>query len=469
VVIAVAIMAYWPSLDAGLVSDDFQFTRRPWGLNFLTHLTSGWEHKLGRATAYRPFTVFTYGLNQWLWSSPTGFHAVNILIHATASAFATLLARRLGLGRPAAAVCGLLFALHPVHSEAVSWISGRTAALAGALSLGSMWLTTYRGRGPLPHAAAATLAALAILSYEGSFLLPAMLLAVAWHARPADPPRPWRSLAVTAVPLVALWLCYLSMRWFVISGLEHDSWALSSAVSREGFAAPVSQRAWQNTMQFVTRILAGGWNLQPWQSRTFLLSAAAALAAVMLAVRHAANSRRLVVLASILGLLAFAPYVTYTGYADRFAYLAAIGICLVLSAGVQVVVERGRRVEQAGAVLVATALLGLWVRQLVMSERDWREAGEVAAQITSQAAAIAPPLPPGAHLHVVGVPLNIRSAYVFITYFDLAMSQALARSDVTISMDPNPAGPCPVRNSAPSLCLRWNSNHRVLSVAQRVS
>jgi hypothetical protein len=470
-----AMFAYWPSLDVGLVADDFQFTRRPWGLDIIGLLCSGWEHKLGRATAYRPFTVFTYGLNQWLWASPVGFHAVNIGIHAVASALAATLAWRLGLGTAGAATSGLLFALHPVHAESVSWISGRTAALSGALSLGAMCLVaTGPGvagsgserssrRDKVAGTGAVVLAGLAILSYEGAFLLPAMLLAVAWPVRSVEAGGHWRTIASILVPVAAIWLLYIGMRWFVISGLEQDSWALSSAVSREGFAAPVLQRAWDNSTLGLSRVLGTGWSLSPWRSRTFLVTTAATVACGALAMRHSVASRRVVVLALVIAVCAFAPYVTYTGFADRFAYLASIGLCLVLAAGSHALCERGRWGELACGALAAAVLVGLWGRQLLMSERDWQKAGTIAAAITRQVAAITPPPPVGSHVHVIGVPLNFRGAYVFITYFDLAISQALARTDLQISMNPDPSGACGERPKvAPSLCLRWYPDAQVL-------
>jgi hypothetical protein len=192
------------------------------------------------------------------------------------------------------------------------------------------------------------------------------------------------------------------------------------------------------------------------------------VACAVLAIRHSPASRRAVALAVVLSIWAFAPYVTYTGFADRFAYLASIGLCLILAAGAHVIVDRWRWSELAFGALAATVLCGLWGRQLLMSERDWQGAGAIAAAITSQAAAITPPPPTGANLHVIGVPLNLRGAYVFITYFDLAVSQALARTDLQISMNPDPSGRCEEPTVPPSLCLRWDPDERVLRTERQV-
>ena len=79
---------------------------------------------------YRPFTSLTLAAN---WSlgpgAPFGFHLVNILLHAVATGLVGLLAMRL-MPVPAALAAALLFAVHPVHVEAVANVVGRAEILA---------------------------------------------------------------------------------------------------------------------------------------------------------------------------------------------------------------------------------------------------------------------------------------------------------------------------------------------------
>uniref|UniRef100_S4RQM0 dolichyl-phosphate-mannose--protein mannosyltransferase n=1 Tax=Petromyzon marinus TaxID=7757 RepID=S4RQM0_PETMA len=94
--------------------------------------------------SYRPFCVLTFRLNVWLGGMhPWGFHVLNVCLHAaTCVAFA-------GFGRsvlwppaerslPGAPwLAAALFAVHPVHTEAVSGIVGRADVLACLLFLAS--------------------------------------------------------------------------------------------------------------------------------------------------------------------------------------------------------------------------------------------------------------------------------------------------------------------------------------------
>ena len=77
---------------------------------------------------YRPLVSMTYAVQWWLHGADEGdawkFHLVNLLLHAAVTALVAELARRLG-GLKLAWIVGLLFAVHPVHVEAVANIVGR--------------------------------------------------------------------------------------------------------------------------------------------------------------------------------------------------------------------------------------------------------------------------------------------------------------------------------------------------------
>ncbi|HBG07990.1 MAG: hypothetical protein A2075_11050 [Geobacteraceae bacterium GWC2_58_44] len=121
--------------------------------NPAVHSWGGWLETM-RHLGIRPLLKFTYTL---CWTSGlgvAGFHLFNIAVHALSSLFVYLLAGRFtrrcaGLERKggdaaAAFFIGLLFALHPVHTEAVTYICARSASLSALLYLGSL-LAYLRG------------------------------------------------------------------------------------------------------------------------------------------------------------------------------------------------------------------------------------------------------------------------------------------------------------------------------------
>lgn len=158
----------------------------------------------------RPVLKLTYALNHESGLGVAGFRAANVAIHAANACLVlilfTILARRLGAGRDARSI-GLvgaaLFALHPVQTEAVTYVSGRSSSLAALFALGSL-LAWIRGRERrsawLLYGASPLLLLLALGTKETAFATPlAMLL---WwridreHPGPSPPARSLRDLVL---------------------------------------------------------------------------------------------------------------------------------------------------------------------------------------------------------------------------------------------------------------------------------
>ena len=130
----------------------------------------------------RPLLKLSYALN---WSSglgTAGFHAVNLVCHIAAALLAMRLCGRLAtaserlapLAGPIALTAGLIFALHPAQTEAVTYISGRSMSLMGALYLGAVALHVGGGNRLLSLA----FFALALATKETAVTLPAALVLV---------------------------------------------------------------------------------------------------------------------------------------------------------------------------------------------------------------------------------------------------------------------------------------------------
>ena len=101
--------------------DDF------WG----TPMASNSSHK-----SYRPITVLSFRANHCIHGlDPTGYHVVNVLLHAIVSAVAAPFYARLLGDERAAELAALLFALHPVHTEAVASVVGRAELLSALLAV----------------------------------------------------------------------------------------------------------------------------------------------------------------------------------------------------------------------------------------------------------------------------------------------------------------------------------------------
>lgn len=137
----------------------------------------------------RPFLKLTYTLN---WTSPTGvfsFHAFNLVVHL-ANVFLVFSLTVSFLGDrpgtlpekaiyPAACLAALLFGLHPIETEAVTYITGRSASLMTAFYLGSLaaYVGGSREKRPIRlYVLSPLLFLLAVASKETGITLPLSLV-----------------------------------------------------------------------------------------------------------------------------------------------------------------------------------------------------------------------------------------------------------------------------------------------------
>ena len=88
---------------------------------------------------YRPTFVAWLILNFKIFgASPLGWHALNVLLHILVCLLCFLLLRRWNISRNPAFAVSLIFAVHPVHTESVAWISGSPDLLFAAAFLSSL-------------------------------------------------------------------------------------------------------------------------------------------------------------------------------------------------------------------------------------------------------------------------------------------------------------------------------------------
>ena len=155
----------------------FARTLHQWWLVFAK---SYWPRDWG-GDGYRPLTVLAFKIESAVGrGSPLPFHVANIALYAIVAVFVLALAKRL-LPFWSAFVVAALFAVHPVHVEAVANIVGQSELLVAISILGATLLyVRERQRGPL-HARTAALIALlytvACFSKEHGVVLPAILAA----------------------------------------------------------------------------------------------------------------------------------------------------------------------------------------------------------------------------------------------------------------------------------------------------
>ncbi len=134
-----AFQIYAPALGGPFVFDDtFQPYHTP---DFSNHL-GAWIHGV------RPLLMLSYWLNYQVSQAPGPFHATNVLIHLLNSALIFLIARKF-LARETSdwllpAFAAAVFLFHPIQTESVSYIAGRSESLSVFFLLAAFTVFIYR-------------------------------------------------------------------------------------------------------------------------------------------------------------------------------------------------------------------------------------------------------------------------------------------------------------------------------------
>lgn len=81
---------------------------------------------------YRPLVAISYIIDYAFWGlNPKGFHLANIIFHILTSIIVYFLVFEILKSSWSSLIAALIFALHPVHTEAVTWVVGRAEVMAG--------------------------------------------------------------------------------------------------------------------------------------------------------------------------------------------------------------------------------------------------------------------------------------------------------------------------------------------------
>ncbi len=209
----IGLLAYSSTLSFDFVWDDHHLVvtntllRQP---SLIHVLTSDFWQEGERTDFYRPLVSLSYFGEFRLWGLvPTGYHAANLAWHLLAVAAVSWAGLILFGSVFAAAVSGMIFAAHPVHSEPVAFIAGRSDLMAGALVVNAVCLY-LRGR----QRSSVLLFGGALLSKETAVILPLLLLLA--DRLVTEPRDGWTAAVSRLRPFLVLAGSYLALRWMVL-------------------------------------------------------------------------------------------------------------------------------------------------------------------------------------------------------------------------------------------------------------
>lgn len=137
----------------------------------------------------RPVLMFSYWLNYSVSeTNPGSYHTLNVLLHAAVSSLVFVILRKLLAANWLAALGALIFLLHPVQTEVVAYIAGRSESLAALFYFGAFAVFVTRKDLEIGWSRVAVVVLLfagALASKEHTVTLPALLLLTDLYFNPA--------------------------------------------------------------------------------------------------------------------------------------------------------------------------------------------------------------------------------------------------------------------------------------------
>ncbi len=371
-----ALVAYANAPGGSFVYDDVPLVRDNPDLGSLRSVPRlfvqhAWHGTDQPSHLYRPLSMTTHALERAaLGPSPAASRWVSVASHAAASLAVLALLFALGLGSLAATAGALLFAVHPVHTEAVDLSFNRSEVLVTVLYV--LALARVARGAPLWQPALCFLAG--AFCRESMATLPAAVALVLVVVRGASPGR-----ALRAAGLVALvGLPALALRQHALSG---EGLPALGGVLAAG-PSPVERVAQLATpLADALRLLVLPANLRADYAGDYVVARGAHLA--LLCALHVGLVGAALALRRRAPRAAFAALFFYVAMlpstklfadpailAERFLYLPSVALAIAWALGVGWLASRMRRaIVAVGALAVAASCLPLcWARNVA-----WRD------------------------------------------------------------------------------------------------
>jgi hypothetical protein len=413
-----AIVAYATVLRIGFLGDDFtllaQAERRPFTFELLMP-PPGWF-------LYRPVgLLFTWDLGALLWGhNPFPLHLQSLLFHAiTALSLGLWLAEatsRNVLGW----LAGSLFAIFPLHLEAVGWLAAQWDVMSAMFGTLAMWLfTLWWQRGDsINYLLSLLLYTLAIFTKDSLLTFLPMLALSAWLVTPRPGYKDMLRALYGLIPFGAVLALNL--------GLRLSAWG--NLGGYPGVRTDYANFFWDGLLGHIHAMLSPINSLVLGSTVAQVVGILSTLALLVGLTLYGRRWWRLLVVATAWILLALVPVLNLPIKADdlqqnRLLYLASVGYCSLAAALMySALVAAGKWRKPAGVLLGFVALLAIvacWVQL-----RPWHIATVQANELNQELLqVIPPPATPRSGVmiwHLETPPRDYKGAYLL----DLAIGAA---------------------------------------------
>ncbi|MFA5164607.1 MAG: tetratricopeptide repeat protein [Candidatus Omnitrophota bacterium] len=220
-------ISYVNSLLNPFIWDDIALIVRNFHIGDLGYIPrlflEGSYHQDITGNFYRPVLMASFALDYRYWGlEPFGYHLANLFLHLSNALLVYCLVWLLSKKRTVSFLAALLFAVHPVHTEAVTYISGRGDPLAAFFSLLSLLcfikFTGQEGvRKTAFYAVSVVFFAIAVFTKESALVLPAFF---ALYSACFAEDKSRFSKGIPYIPFLAVIAIFLCIRHMALAGIS---------------------------------------------------------------------------------------------------------------------------------------------------------------------------------------------------------------------------------------------------------
>jgi protein O-mannosyl-transferase len=385
---ALAVVSYYPTLQYGFVFDDVpQILENPaiqsWSSvpqYFTAHVGEG-VYPGARGSFYRPLFLIWLRLNYILFNvSPWGWHLASLLAHLGAVWIFFLLVRQWTADGLVAGWAALLFAVHPIHIESVSWISAVPEILFAMPGMGAIfaYLCFRRTKRRSLLGISVLLYGVALLAKETAIVIwPVIFICGTWLDRVAvreGHSNSWSANAKVQSLFAATTAAYFGLRLVALRGITGE---ITHTIREVVCSLPSISWFYLEKLALPIRLSEIYFDPEAWSfaSPHFYLSLIAVSTIALGLLLWASKSKPAVLPVLLLGLPLIPPLLGVSVFPrhdlthDRYLYLPSAGACMLLALALRVGLHAAKPSASKLNSLIGTSIIGMLSLVFVLSVR----------------------------------------------------------------------------------------------------
>ena len=375
-ILALGFIVYLNSLNGKFIWDDEVLVNNNTYIRNWHNITNIFTKDIGTGGGagynyYRPLQIFTYLIDYSIWGlNVKGYHLTNILLHSLVALAIYWLVNIL-FGNIFLSLCAsALFIVHPIHTEAVAYISGRPDSLAALfMLLGIIFYIKYLdGKNGIAYSLMLSSYTLALLSRENSLILPVLLLFYSHTFK--------RKITLKEfLPIIGITFMYLLFRANMIDSFTFYAGQFKGPLERiPGFFVAVTEYLRLMVLPFDLH-MAYGMRLFTFAYPKAIAGAAIISLALFCAFikRKSNNLVFFSILWFFIAILPFSNVIFNIGcyMAEHFIYVPSIGLFLILANCLDYIYET-KNYKALSLVLLAI-LLAFYSYLTIKQNNYWKE------------------------------------------------------------------------------------------------